>query len=89
MFCHICSRTGKIKDCGNVDLAFIDQGFHNCKDASGDKGCFNSQEQSKCHKTAVEVIISLPKTTRDVGKMLSSEHAKEKRDNTEHFFENI
>ena len=51
-FCHICStavRTGKMKNCDNVDLTFIDWGFHNCEDASGDKGCFNSQEQSKCH----------------------------------------
>ena len=72
--------------------AFIDRGFHNWKDASGDKGCFNSHEQSKCHKIAVEVIISLPKTTRDVGEMLSSDHAKEKRDNTEYLlkvFENV
>jgi len=30
------------------------------------------------------VIISLPKITRDVGEMLSSEHAKEKCDNTEY-----
>jgi len=40
----------------------------------------------------VEVIISLPKTTRDVGEMLSSDHAKEKRDNTEYLlkvFENV
>jgi len=65
-----------MKNCGNIDLAFIDRGFHSWKDASGDKGCFNSHEQSKCQKIAIEVIISC----RDVGEMLSSEHAKEKRE---------
>ena len=82
-FCSTAVRTGKMKN---------DRGFHNWKDASGDKGCFNSHEQSKCHKIAVEVIISLLKTTRDVGEMLSSDHAKEKHDNTKYLlkvFENV
>jgi len=77
-------RTGKRKYYGNDNLAFIDQGFHSWKDVSGDKDCFNSHEQSKCHKITVEVTISLSKTTRDVGEMLSSEHVKEKRDYTEY-----
>jgi len=32
VLCHICStavRIGKMKNCGNVDLASIDRGFHN------------------------------------------------------------
>ena len=35
-------------------------------------------EQSSCHRGAVEVTITLPATTRDVGEQLSKEHQKEK-----------
>ena len=38
-------------------------------------------EQSSCHREAVEVTITLPATTRDVGEQLSQQHLKEKETN--------
>ena len=67
-------KTGKLQNHVNVDLAFIEYGFCKWKDASGDKVAFSSQERSNCHKKAVEVVVTLPTTTKDVGEMLSSSH---------------
>ena len=64
---------------GNVkESAFIFAGFSNWKDATV---AFGSHEKSTTHKRAVESIITLPQTTRDVGELLSSAHAAEKRKN--------
>jgi len=38
-------------------------------------------EQCGSHKRAVEAIITLPATTKDVGELLSSTHASEKATN--------
>ena len=83
-YCHICVvaiKTGKMKNAGTVDSAFIARGFCNWKDASGERGAFNSHEHSTCHKSAVELVVTLPRTTWDVGELLSSTHAQEKRAN--------
>ena len=48
------------------------------KPASGNKGGLASHESSSVHKRAVEVIETLPRTTRDIGEQLSSAHAEEK-----------
>ena len=37
-------------------------------------------EASKCHQDAVQVMIVLPKTTRDIGETLSSAHMKKKEE---------
>ena len=64
---------------GNVqDSTFISKGFSNGKDASR---CFSNHEKTTPHRTAVELMITLPRTTGDVAKMLSSTLAAEKRDN--------
>ena len=47
--------------------------------------CFKKHEQSSCHKEAVEMMISIPASTRDVGEMLSSQLAIEKKKNREIF----
>ena len=39
-----------------------------------------------CHKEAVEKIVTLPATTRDVGELLSRMHAQEKIENRQCFF---
>ena len=65
-FCHICVtaiETGKMKDGGNVDDAFIYSGYSNWKNASGNTGGFSCHERSRSHKTALEVVVSLPQTT--------------------------
>ena len=71
-----------MKIAGNVkDSAFIYNGFCNWKDATR---CFSGHEDSATHKTSVEVVITLPKTTCDVGEMLSSTLAAQKRTNGEY-----
>ena len=62
---------------GNVkDSAFVSPGFSNWKDGIA---AFESHEKSATHKRAVEGVITLPKTTRDIGELISSAHAAEKR----------
>jgi len=79
-FCLTCisaSRTGKLKlSSGNVkDLAFFFAEFSNWKDATV---AFVTHEKSATHKRAVESVITIPQTTRDMGELLSSAHAAEK-----------
>ena len=63
-------KTGKLKLAGNgEDSTFIYGGFCNKMDTTR---CFSRHEDSTIHKTVVEVGTILPKTTRDVGEMLSS-----------------
>ena len=80
-FCHTCVtafKTSKLKlSSGNVkDSAFLFAGFSNWKDATF---TFASYEKSTTHKRAVESVITLPQTTRDVSELLSSAHRAEKR----------
>ena len=42
---------------------------------------FKKHEVSGCHREAVDVVITLPHTTRDIGEQLSLQHAKEKESN--------
>ena len=74
------SKAEKVKiTTGNAqDSTFISGGFSNWKDASR---CFSNDEKTATHKKAVEVVIHLPKTTVDIGEMLSSTLAAEKRVN--------
>jgi len=62
----------------NVDMAFIKRGFSNWKDASGEKGAFSSHQQNSCHKRAVELMVTLPRTIKDVGELLSFTPSQEK-----------
>ena len=83
-FCFLCItalKTGKMKPDGSIDEAFVVRGYSNWKDASGDKGGFASHKCSSVHKRAVEVVETLPRTTRDIGEQLSSSHAEEKLQN--------
>ena len=78
-----------MKSAGNVDSAFISRRFCNWKDASGEKGAFSNHEHSKCHKSAVELVVTLPRTTMDVGEMLSSAHSEQKKANREYLLKVI
>ena len=51
------------------------KGFSNWKDATI---AFKKHVQSKCHAEAVKVVVTLPKTTKDVGEQLSRAHRMEK-----------
>ena len=86
-FCHTCIssfRTGKLKlSSGNVkDLAFLFAGFSNWKDATV---AFVTHEKNTTHERAVESVITIPQTTRDVGELLSSAHTAEKRTNLSYY----
>ena len=61
-----------------VDEAFMSRGFRNWKDAMAS---LTQQEQSKSHKEAMNIIVTVPSCYKDCAKMLSSQHAKEKVDN--------
>ena len=64
---------------GNIqDSAFI-LGFSNWKDATR---CFGKHEATAAHKAALDFVVSIPNTTSDVGMMLSSAHAKQKKFNS-------
>ena len=65
---------GKLK-ANTKDLAFIQRGFSNWKDATER---FRRHEQSKCHQDAVQVVVILPKSCADIGKSLSMAHTKQK-----------
>ena len=87
VFCHVCAtarKTGKMTNTGNADMAFIERGFSNWKDASGEKGAFSCHQQSNCHKRAVELMVTLPRTTKDVGELLSLTHSQEKLANRQY-----
>ena len=51
------------------------KGFSNWKNATVG---FKKHVQSKCHAEAVEVVVTLPKTTKDIGEQLSRAHRLEK-----------
>ena len=51
------------------------EGFLQLEDATV---AFNKHLQSKSHNEAVEVAVTLPKTTKDVGEQLSRAHRADK-----------
>ena len=81
-FCFTCIKaikTGKMKLAGNAkDSSFIFNGFHSWKEAIR---CLNTHEQTSTHKRAVEMSITIPETTHDIGEMLSLSLAAKKNAN--------
>ena len=61
-----------------VLVAYVSKWFSNWKDATT---MLKKHEQSSCHREAVELTITLPATTRDIGEQLLQEHEKEKETN--------
>ena len=76
--CNTALKPGEMKPDGNIDKAFVIHGYLNWKDASGEKRGFASHKCSPAHKRAVEVVETLPRPTRDIGKQLCSSHTEEK-----------
>ena len=62
------------------DSSLIFNGFHSWKEAVR---CLNTHEQTSTHKNAVELLINIPETTRDIGEMLSSSLTAKKTANLE------
>ncbi|XP_065195791.1 zinc finger MYM-type protein 1-like [Sycon ciliatum] len=83
-FCHTCclavSKKLLIASC--ADGAFLTKGFQNWKDATTS---FRRHESSECHREAVERLLTVPATTKDVGELLSSKLAEDKRAARESF----
>ena len=80
VFCHVCMKAnaeGKLK-CRALEPSFVTRGFSNWKDATM---LFRKHEESGCHKDAMQVIVTIPKHTSDVGEMLSHTLIVEKKEN--------
>ena len=78
------ARTKTLKTAKTADASFISHDYSNWKDATGEKGGFSCHEASGYHKAAVEVVLTISATTREVAEvaeLLSSTHAKEKATN--------
>ena len=58
-----------------LSLLKVTRGFSNWKDGTI---CFRKHEDNATHKEAVEVMITLPAATRDIGEQLSQQHAAQK-----------
>ena len=65
----------KMKSTKKADPAFVINGYFNWKDATVG---FRNHEVSGCHREAVEVIITLPSTTMNIGAHLSNQYIQEK-----------
>ena len=80
-YCYVCikaKKEKKIRKTGNMDASFISRGFTGWKDAC----CvFRKHEVSQFHRSAVEAVVVLPLTTRDIGEPLCKRHSKEKAEN--------
>lgn len=74
VYCHVCRLADRNKKLYSVLLkeeAFIHTGFCNWKDATAR---FRNHEKTKI---AVDIMITLPRTTRSIGEILSKEYAGE------------
>ena len=84
VFCHTCMKAnaeGKLK-CRALEPSFVTRGFSNWKDATM---LFRKHKESGCHKDAMQVIVTIPKHTSNVGEMLSHTLTVEKKENRECF----
>ena len=77
VFCYICTKAYNEKklSASSVESAYITNGYTNWKDAINN---FNQHERSKCHADSVLKMVTVPRSMKDVGECLSSQHAKEK-----------
>ena len=71
--CHVAERRHLPGVTLNRDDTFITAGFTNWKKAIEK---FIKHEKTIAHRQAVELVEKIPKTTKDVGEMLSSAHAQ-------------
>ena len=79
-YCHICISAFKQRKLrsGSADQAFISKGFQNWKNATSS---FREHEQSSCHKEAVEMVITLPVTHKDISECISSAAGEQRKEN--------
>ncbi|XP_065903857.1 zinc finger MYM-type protein 1-like [Dysidea avara] len=85
-YCFYCVKgfkEGKLK-APNADPAFVSKGFCNWKDGTLS---FRKHELSACHKEAIEVMVTLPATVKDIGELSSQSHANQKAKNRQLFLQ--
>ena len=68
---------------GNSESSFLFTDFKNWKDGTI---AFKGHQASAAHKTALQLVVDIPSLYADVGEMLSSEYAQEKRINKQCLF---
>ena len=79
-FCFVCIKATaeNLVTATKAEKVFTEQGFANWKKAlEKDKG-FDKHEQSEAHKEAIDRYIVIPKTTGDIGEIISEAHSKER-----------
>ena len=84
-FCFACCKAfkqGKLRCTGLTEHSFLINGFVNWKDATR---AFTKHEASNFHKQAVDSLVV--KST--VGELLSSQHAKEKKDHRDYLVQDL
>ena len=80
IFCFHCIKAFQQKKLVNSKLesTFISEGFSNWKKAIEK---FGKHQSTDCHKEAILKLVTLPKQSKDVGELLSAQHALEKEEN--------
>ena len=76
MFRYVCKRATKEKKIGLSMTSLSILGIERILQLERCYNCFQQPRASLCHKEAVEKIVTLPATTRDVGELLSGMHAQ-------------
>jgi len=79
-FCFVCIKATaeNMVTCTKAEKVFTEQGFINWKKALEKGKGFDKHEQSEAHKDATDRYIVIPKTTGDIGEIISESHSKEK-----------
>ena len=70
------SKEKKLMASKCIDEAFTTRGL-----VVTGKVAFTKHEQSRCHKEAVDAVITVPSSYKDCAEILSSQHAKDKANN--------
>lgn len=76
-YCMVAEKRGLLVS-GNRDDVFSKIGYSNWKKALQS---FEKHENTIFHREAVQMLVTIPQTTRDVGDMLSDSHAAAKAEN--------
>ena len=73
--CMQCHEQNKILASTKREPAFISRGFTYWKESTS---AFRKHTASDCHREAVEALVVLSSSTKDVGELHSAQHAVEK-----------
>lgn len=74
VYCIICKNAERYGMLTNVKVedSFVRTGYTNWKKARCTNKGFNKHESSKCHEQAMQRLIEIPKSTKDVSQLLQS-----------------